>query len=85
MRKTLLLLSILNLIYLYICLNYSHIHNYFLLSTFIPLFFNLLFLMLGAYTLSIESDKKSDKIISILLLIVNIVPIILMSSVFLFL
>ena len=85
MRKTLLLLSILNLIYLYICLNYSHIYNYFLLSIFIPLFLNLLFLMLGAYTLSIASDKKSDKIISILILIVNMVPIILICSVFLFL
>ena len=85
MRKILLVLSVLNLIYFFISMQFSHLDNIFLTPFFFPLFLNLLFLVLGSYTLSLDSTTKYMKILSIAIIVINLLPVIVMSLLFIFL
>lgn len=84
MKKTLLLLTITNLIYMLITMVIDQ-HNIFLSALGLPTIIAFVMFFIGVISLIFDEDDRGKKTISIWIMVLNVLPLLNVLSVFIFL
>ncbi|WP_026859842.1 hypothetical protein [Jeotgalicoccus psychrophilus] len=85
MKKLLLLLSFLNLIYVFITMASDELDNIFLVPFGFPLLTTTVLFILSVVSFIFDENGTSKRTLSILSTIINLLPILFVASMFIFL
>lgn len=84
MKKVLLIISLINLGYVFITMLLDEMDNLFLVPFGVPLITTFLLVILGIVSLIFDENGTNKRTLSILIIGVNLLPILFVASLFIF-
>ncbi|MFB9861037.1 hypothetical protein [Salinicoccus siamensis] len=84
MKKLLIVISILNLVYVYLAGVVEDTNNWFLVSFGVPVLTTFILLTLGIISLIFDENGTNKRTLSIIIIGINLLPLFVVASMFIF-